>query len=263
MGKTQESKIKTISINNKMPASTNTITTTTTARMGISDFTRNPRKTYFLITAIVAIIAIIHLLPVETQLSIAQSLKENKWLFAVLLIVCLVLTYFNWIAGLLVLFLVICVLFPIITHHQPNQNLMEGFATKQENDISLNNKHIKSLFEPGLLGKRVADYRETNKKLKSENAAREKNIEIMNSARSKNLGSKNKGRQLEDFREIELRRFDPTNEEDMNLLLTMEHCGDIQNRIKYVYEDNKYLKKYIREKLEDIVDLLDLVPSDE
>jgi hypothetical protein len=184
------------------------------------------------------------------------------------LIACLALTYFNWIAGLLVLFLAICVLFPITLSDRIDADV-EGFTSnsntqnKSVNDISLNNKHIQSLFEPGLLGKRVAEYRETNKRIKAENAAREKNIKIMNAKRSAKLGSKNKGRQNEEFREIELRRFDPTNEEDMNLILTMEHCADIQNRIKYVYEDNKYLKKYIREKLEDIVDLLDLVPADD
>lgn len=239
----------------------------TTARIGIHEFTKNPRKTYFLITGIVVVIGLIHLLPPQTQLNLAQLFKQNQWLLAVVLIACLALTYFNWIAGLLVLFLAICVLFPLTVSSGIAAGI-EGFTNnthknKAENDISLNNKHIQSLFEPGLLGKRVEEYRETNKRLKAENAAREKNIEIMNSKRSEKLGAKNKGRQQEDFREIELRRFDPTSEEDMNLLLTMEHCGDIQNRIKYVYEDNKYLKKYIREKLEDIVDLLDLVPADD
>lgn len=241
---------------------------TTTARIGIPEFTKNPRRTYFLITGIVVVIGLIHLLPPQTQLNIAHIFKQNKWLIAVVLVLCLAITYFNWIAGLLLLFLVICVLFPI-TLSNDTKSKVEGFISNSnihknnaKNDISLNNKHIQSLFEPGLLGKRVAEYRETNKRLKAENAAREKNIEIMNSKRSQKLGAKNKGRQQEDFKEIELRRFDPTSEEDMNLLLTMEHCSDIQNRIKYIYEDNKYLKKYIREKLEDIVDLLDLVPSD-
>lgn len=246
-----------------MPSAPNNITTT---RIGIPEFTKNPRRTYFLITGIVVVIGLIHLLPPQTQLNIAQLFKQNQWLLAVVLVLCLAITYFNWIAGLLLLFLVICVLFPI-TVSSGTDIKMEGFTNnnnkKAENDISLNNKHIQSLFEPGLLGKRVAEYRETNKRLKAENAAREKNIEIMNSKRSQKLGAKNKGRQQEDFKEIELRRFDPTSEEDMNLLLTMEHCSDIQNRIKYVYEDNKYLKKYIREKLEDIVDLLNLVPTDD
>jgi len=247
-----------------MPAASNHITTT--ARIGIPEFTKNPRRTYFIITGIVVVIGLIHLLPPQTQYNLAKLFKQNQWLLAVVLVACLGITYFNWIAGLLILFLAICVLFPITLSSETGPRV-EGFISnthknKAENDISLNNKHIQSLFEPGLLGKRVAEYRETNKILKAENAAREKNIEIMNSKRSEKLGAKNKGRQQEDFKEIELRRFDPTSEEDMNLLLTMEHCGDIQNRIKYVYEDNKYLKKYIREKLEDIVDLLDLVPTD-
>lgn len=237
------------------------------ARTGIQDFTKNPRKTYFLITGIVALIAILHLLPTSTQQDLAQQLSGQPWLVGVGLAVVLGFTYFNWIAGLLVLFLLICVMFPIVM--SPVAKLgtetseIEGFSNKGQNDISLNNKHIKSLFEPGLLGKRVEEYRDANKKMKAEHAAKEKSIQVLNSNRAAKLGTKNTGRKTENFKEIELRRFDPTSEEDMNLLLTMEHCGDIQNRIKYVYEDTKYLKKYIRDKLEDIVDLLDLVPDDD
>ncbi len=237
------------------------------ARAGIQDFTKNPRKTYFLITGIVAIIALLHLLPASTQQDLAQQLSGQPWLVGVGLVIVLGFTYFNWIAGLLVLFLLICVMFPMVvspdTQPSSTANHIEGFANKGENDISLNNKHIKSLFEPGLLGKRVEEYRDANKKMKAEHAAKEKSIQVLNSNRAAKLGTKNSGRKTENFKEIELRRFDPTSEDDMNLLLTMEHCGDIQNRIKYVYEDTKYLKKYIREKLEDIVDLLDLVPDDD
>ena len=237
------------------------------ARTSIQDFTKNPRKTYFLITGIVAIIALLHLLPAATQQDLAHLFNKQPWLLGVGLVIVMGFTYFNWLAGLLVLFLLICVTFPMVSSSAAQlgsqNNQIEGFANKSENDISLNNKHIKSLFEPGLLGKRVEEHRDVNKKLKAENAAKEKSIQVLNSNRAAKLGSKNTGRKTESFKEIELRRFDPTSEDDMNLLLTMEHCGDIQNRIKYVYEDTKYLKKYIREKLEDIVDLLDLVPDDD
>lgn len=233
-----------------------------------------------LITGIVVVIGLLHLLPSETQQDLASQLTTHSWLVGVILIVVLGLTYFNWIAGLLMLFLAICVLFPMTLCKPCDSNnntegnsapVHEGFATgkgnnsksKAENDISLNNKHIKSLFEPGLLGKSIEEARMANKRIKSENAAREKSIQVMNAKRASKFGDKNTGRKRENFKEIELRRFDPTNEDDMNLLLTMEHCADIQNRIKYVYEDNKYLKKYIRDKLEDIVDLLDLVPDDD
>jgi hypothetical protein len=42
----------------------------------------------------------------------------------------------------------------------------------------------------------------------------------------------------------------------------MEHCKDIQNRIEYEYEDITYLKKYIKDKLEKIIDLLELVDDE-
>jgi len=234
------------------------------ARMDIQDFTKNPRKTYLLITGVVALIALLHLLPAKTQIDLAHQFSRQPWLLGAGLVVAMGFTYFNWIAGLLVLFLLICVLFPMTmsTDTPLGNTTVEGFANKKENDISLNNKHIKSLFEPGLLGKQVEEYRGINKKLKAEQAAKEKSIQVLNANRAAKLGSKNNGRNTENFKEIALRRFDPTSEDDMNLLLTMEHCGDIQNRIKYVYEDTKYLKKYIQEKLEDIIDLLDLVPED-
>ena len=253
-----------------MPSITGSI-----SRTSIQDYSRNPRVTYLLITGIVSVIAILHLLPAATQHNLASQFSTHPWLLAVILIVILGLTYFNWIAGLLMLFLAICVLFPMTTKEYgmtqviPGGNIYEGFADskngKAENDISLNNGHIKSLFAPGILGKGVEEARAANKKLKAENAAREKSIQILNSKRAEKFGDKNTGRarESEGFKEIELRRFDPTSEDDMNLLLTMEHCADIQNRVKYVYEDTKYLKKYIRDKLEDIVDLLDLVPDDD
>ena len=60
-------------------------------------------------------------------------------------------------------------------------------------------------------------------------------------------------------RAIQQRKFNPASQEDMNLLETMGICEDIRDRIKYNYEDTKYLKRHIKEKLEEVVDLLDLV----
>ena len=63
----------------------------------------------------------------------------------------------------------------------------------------------------------------------------------------------------EDFKPIPQRKFNPADKEDTDLLMVMDHFKDISNRIKYEYEDNRYLKKYIKDKLEDIIDTLDLV----
>ena len=84
------------------------------ARTSIQDFTKNPRKTYFLITGIVAIIALLHLLPAATQQDLAQLFNKQPWLLGVGLVIVMGFTYFNWLAGLLVLFLLICVTFPMV-----------------------------------------------------------------------------------------------------------------------------------------------------
>lgn len=251
--------------------------------ISLREFIKDPKQTYFIITALVTLIAILHIIPQPAQQSLANFFRANSWLVAIVLVIVLGLTYFNWIAGLMVLLLLICVMFPLRVCPPPTQITKEGFKSdSQKNDsgdetISMNNKHIKSLFTGGYLGKKVEEYREVRKNLISEENAREKSMQIMNTHRnddkagtksdvesfSETSGNNKKKRLQENFREIEMRKFDPTNEEDMNLLMTMDHCSDIQNRIKFKYEDNKYLKKYIREKLEDIVDLLDLVPTDE
>ena len=59
--------------------------------------------------------------------------------------------------------------------------------------------------------------------------------------------------------EIPKRKFNLDNDEDMNLLNTREICKDIINRINFKYEDNDYLKKYIGTRIEEIVDLNELL----
>ena len=57
---------------------------------------------------------------------------------------------------------------------------------------------------------------------------------------------------------IKLRRFNPNDEFDNNLLMTKEICDDIKKRIMYEYETIPYLKRYISSRLQEIIDLLDL-----
>jgi hypothetical protein len=58
---------------------------------------------------------------------------------------------------------------------------------------------------------------------------------------------------------IEQRVFDPSSEEDTNLLITKEVLQDIINRIEYNYENTNYLKKYIKHRIEEIVDINNLI----
>jgi len=66
----------------------------------------------------------------------------------------------------------------------------------------------------------------------------------------------------EDFQTVKPRVFDPSSEEDTNLLITKEILQDMHNRIEFNYESNKYLKKYIKHRVEEIVDLNKLLDDE-
>lgn len=72
---------------------------------------------------------------------------------------------------------------------------------------------------------------------------------------SRKLDKAGNSKGKERFQTIEPRKFDPSNEEDTNLLITKEILEDMNNRIQYNYENNKYLKKYIKHRVEEIIDV--------
>ncbi len=71
---------------------------------------------------------------------------------------------------------------------------------------------------------------------------------------NRNNGNNN-GRKRENFQTIEVRALDPSNENDTNLLITKEILQDMLNRIEYNYESNKYLRKYIKHRVEEIIEI--------
>jgi len=75
-----------------------------------------------------------------------------------------------------------------------------------------------------------------------------------------NTGSKSK---KENFQTIKLRKFDPSKEEDTNFLITKEILQDMIIRIDYNYESSPYLKKYIKHRVEEIVDINKLLEDDD
>ena len=177
-----------------------------------------------------------------------------------------------------------------------NSVITEGFISKEElkdldkkdeeEGLSLGDSKIKGLFKPGYFGKRLAEARQKNKerfentmaKNKAMLALEKKKRRMKQKAKSRNeIEDIEDASDLEDLEEtfadnldetqsgkksgkaILKRKFDPTNEEDSNLLLTMEACSEIKDRISYNYENKEYLKRYIRDKLEEIIELLNLV----
>ena len=61
---------------------------------------------------------------------------------------------------------------------------------------------------------------------------------------------------------IQKRLFNPNKEDDTNLLITKEILLDMINRIEYNYENTTYLRKYIKSRIEEIIDTNNLLDED-
>jgi len=116
-----------------------------------------------------------------------------------------------------------------------------------------NNEYQKSLLE--------------NKKIQYLNEKKNNRNNNSNNRKSKNskqnftnTGSSSK---KENFHTINIRKFDPNKEEDTNFLITKEILQDMITRIDYNYESSPYLKKYLKHRVEEIVDLNKLLEDDD
>jgi Ca2+/Na+ antiporter len=123
------------------------------------------------------------------------------------------------------------------------KDVVLGSVTKLTNDAE--NEYKKSLVE--------------NKKIIYENEKKNnKNNKIKNSS-TKKKGKTGK----EEFQTVDTRSFDPLKEEDTNLLITKEILQDMINRVDYKFETTKYLKKYLKHRIEEIVELNKLLEDEE
>ena len=117
-------------------------------------------------------------------------------------------------------------------------------------DVS-NNEYQKSLLE--------------NKKIQylNEKKQNKKNNKNNNKKSKQNFTNTGRDSKKENFQTIKTRRFDPNKEEDTNFLITKEVLQDMITRIDYNYESSKYLKKYLKHRVEEIVELNKLLEDDD
>ena len=90
------------------------------------------------------------------------------------------------------------------------------------------------------------------------------NKKRMNNSNSRNNFSSNSktNSKKEKFQTVKTRSFDPSKEEDTNFLITKEILQDMVNRIDYNFESSRYLKKYLKHRIEEIVDMNKLLDDD-
>jgi hypothetical protein len=244
----------------------------------------DPNFTKIAVMSLGILLVIYLMLPCHIQIMF-QTLLQHPVILSCILVFCLLIGYLNTTVAFSLVFFIAVLYF---NHSVPgvnlglgcidNSNNKEGFKSKSSVDVEsdeevINNK-IKDLFaSPGPFVKSFNESKEALKDIKKKQRAEEAMLDLETKTEKRKArkerfsntssGSGSSGSGREDFKPIPQRKFNPAEKEDTDLLMVMEHCKDISNRIKYEYEDSRYLKKYIKDKLGDIIEVLDLVDDDE
>ena len=154
----------------------------------------------------------------------------NPFCFIFMVVFICILIYNNLTIGILLLFCFILSL-TVNKKKEPYKNFVNDNLKKIT-------KSINSQFENGIKENKLIEEK-FNKTIKNtKNTKRKENISIKK------------------------RNFNLNNQEHKNLLYTKEVLREIVNRINYEYEDIDYLKRYIGNKFEEIIDLLDLLKDE-
>jgi hypothetical protein len=239
----------------------------------------DPNFTKIAVLSLGILLVVYLMLPCHIQIML-QTLLQHPVILSTIIVFCLLVGYLNTTVAFSLVFFIAVLYF---NHSVPGVNLglgctasndaeKEGFKSKAdvEGDEDAVNNKIKDLFSsPGPLAKSFNEGKEALKDIKKKERAEEAMMELevkteKRKARKEkfgNTGGSGSGSR-EDFKPIPQRKFNPAEKEDTDLLMVMEHCKDISNRIKYEYEDSRYLKKYIKDKLGDIIEVLDLVDDE-
>jgi Ca2+/Na+ antiporter len=142
------------------------------------------------------------------------------------------------------------------TDNDYKKAILENKKTMYEQEKQ-NNSTRNTDIEKNTSKDKFDDIPDTNSsKIKQSNKGKSKTNKSIKSNKS------NKSNKYDEFQTIQPRTFDPSNEEDTNLLITKEILQDMTNRIEYNYENTKYLKKYIKHRVEEIVDINKLIEDE-
>ena len=143
----------------------------------------------------------------------------------------------------------------VLVSEEVNNSLQEGFTDKDKKGkpsylqdyFKIDPKKYTNAFKEGII---------ENKRKKVEEKIKR---QFKNNNSSKIKQTKKKKSEVV----IPKRKFNIEDQEDKNLLNTKQICHDIINRITFKYEDKPYLKKYIATRVEEMVDINNLLDEDE
>ena len=262
----------------------------------ITKIFQNPNINFFIIMLLILLISCYTFINISLKYMIS-SYVSNPIVILFVLIFVILIGFYNINIAVLVLLLLFIILYGTTIFNNKKSNKIEGFTNNDDDDSDSDNddedndekqKFLKTISEPDETNESKTDERVssikdallgTMHKLK-ENGESEyqksllenKNIQYKNERKinkqkrknnNSNNNSSNNNSRKENFQTINTRKFDPSKEEDTNFLITKEILQDMINRIDYNFESSKYLKKYLKHRVEEIVDLNKLLDDDD
>lgn len=256
---------------------------------------KNPHINFFIIMNLILIISCYSLMNDHNKLSIKYFIS-NPFITLISIIGIIILGYYNINIAILCLVLLFIIIYTLPSSTEKN---IEGF-TSDDNKIVVNSiediKNAKKEYSKKINSKIDKQNNDAKKKLKDENhnnlenkinsitkvftdqlhvpenaatnefkqGLLENKQKLLEKEHNHNKNKKNTNkRKKENFQTVELRSFDPSNEVDTNLLITKEILHDMINRIEFNYETVPYLKKYLKHRLEEIIDINKLLIDDD
>ena len=149
----------------------------------------------------------------------------------------------------------------IITMKPCNKNGKNSRNTnksKSKNKSAFNNTSYEGFKNKNIIDKTISNITNSLQEGINENKKLENSL---NDIGEENLNNSDNNNEKMNKLEIPQRKFDLDKRDDKVLIYTKEVLKDIINRINYEYDDRDYLKKYIGNKFEEIIDLLGLLDN--
>ena len=223
----------------------------------LSRFFNNKIVVFILTASQIIYLIVLYTLKSKEEQNKALILVKKRIFLVFICGIILVLSLYNvFLAVLSSLTLILSISFNNKLNPSP-EHTIESFKDKKEDSSNYfvskalrlkNNPHLeeyKNVWKEG--------FNENKRLKKKENLKNIKNSNKKNSSKRKDSKE----------RFINKRKLDSTNQEEESFINTKEILTDMINRIDYEYEDFNYLKKYISSRIEEIVELLDLLEDDD
>lgn len=260
----------------------------------VNKIMQNPNIAFFIIMLLVLLISCYGFISNPIKNTLAYILS-NPIIILFSICIIIIIAYFNITIGALTLILLFLCIYGSNTNftnqttgnHNFSNAIMEHFSDKpsklekMKEDEKKVNDQVKSIkdtilttfnkfkdvgssdYKQALLDnkkKLFESEKNNNSKKTSSNTQKDTFDDIENEPSTPNKPTPNKPTpkhktKKEKFQTVNRRTFDPTNEEDTNLQITKEILQDVINRIEYDYESSKYLRKYIKHRIEEIIEI--------